>query len=75
MTPSVSSPRLQRPGPANAHVLIADGDGLIAAAIDGGDPTVLVDGAAGVPAPPVVVAGCRFAAWSGGTAWRDCSIR
>ncbi len=67
-----TTPRLQRPGPANARVLIAHGGGLIAAALDGGEPSVLVSGAAGVPAAPVVVDGCRYAAWSDGSAWRGC---
>jgi len=67
-----ANPRLQRAGPANARVLISHGGGLVAAALDGGEPTVLVADAAGVPAAPVVVDGCRYAAWSSGSAWRDC---
>lgn len=68
-----SSLRLQRPGPANARVLVAHSGGLIGAALDGGDPDVLSGDGGGVPAAPVVVDGCRYAAWSGGTAWRGCS--
>ncbi|TPX00531.1 fibronectin type III domain-containing protein, partial [Schumannella luteola] len=64
--------RLQQPGPANSRVLVAHSQGLVAADMDGGDPTVLVDDASGVPAEPVVVDGCRYAAWSSGTAWRRC---
>lgn len=67
-----ASPRLQRPGQANARILIAHGGGVVAAALDGGDPSVLVENTAGVPAAPVVVDGCRFAAWSSGDAWREC---
>lgn len=67
-----TSPRLQLAGPANARVLIAHSGGVVAAALDGGEPSVLVADTAGVPAAPVVVDGCRFAAWSSGTAWRTC---
>ncbi|WP_262406241.1 Ig-like domain-containing protein [Protaetiibacter sp. SSC-01] len=66
------SVRIQRPGQANARVLIAHSEGLVAADMQAGAPTVLVDDASGVPAAPVVVAGCRFAAWSSGDAWRRC---
>ncbi len=64
--------RLQLPGPANARMLIAHSDGLVAADMLGGDPIVVEDAASGIPAPPVVVDGCRFAAWSTGEAWRRC---
>ncbi len=67
-----ASARLQRPGPANASVLIAHSDGLIAADMQSGAPSVLLDDATGVPAAPVVVTGCRFAAWTSGEAWRRC---
>ncbi len=63
---------LQAPGPASGRVLIADTAGLVAADLGGGEPAVLVDDVAGAPARPVVVAGCRFAAWSSGAAWRRC---
>ncbi len=66
------SVRIQQPGPANARVLIAHSGGLLGADMQGGEPTVLVEDAAGVPARPVVVAGCRFAAWTTGEAWRRC---
>ncbi|WP_246139963.1 Ig-like domain-containing protein [Protaetiibacter larvae] len=69
---SGASVRLQTPGPANARVLIGHSGGLLAAALDAGEPSAVVSDASGVPAAPVVVAGCRFAAWSSGVAWRSC---
>jgi len=64
--------RLQAPGPANARVLVAHSGGLLGADMEAGDPVVLDDAASGVPADPVVVGGCRFAAWTSGQAWRRC---
>lgn len=64
--------RLQQPGPANARVLVAHSQGLVAADMMAGSPTVLVDDASGVPAAPVVLDGCRYAAWSAGLAVRAC---
>lgn len=63
---------LQASGPANARVLVAHSGGLVGADMEGGAPVSLVDDASGVPAAPVVVDGCRFAAWSSGEAWRRC---
>jgi len=65
--------RLQESGPTGDTVLVADSRGLAEVPLAGGAPTVLVGDASGVPAAPVVVAGCRFAAWSTGTAWRGCA--
>jgi hypothetical protein len=64
--------RLQEPGPANARVLIAHSGGLVGADMMGGAPVAFVDDAAGIAAAPVVVDGCRYAAWSSGVGWRDC---
>ncbi|HET8896029.1 MAG TPA: fibronectin type III domain-containing protein, partial [Protaetiibacter sp.] len=64
--------RLQKPGPANARVLIAHSGGLIGADMMGGAPVAFVDDAAGIAAAPVVVGGCRYAAWSSGVGWRGC---
>lgn len=58
---------LQEPGPAAADVLIASSTGL--QTVDLADGTVRsVAAAAGRPVPPVVVAGCRYAAWVSGAA-------
>ncbi|WP_167052042.1 Ig-like domain-containing protein [Salinibacterium sp. ZJ77] len=69
---SGSSARVQMPGPAADGVLVAHTGGLASVPLGDGDARVLVDSGAGVPAAPVVVDGCRFAAWSGGSAWRGC---
>ncbi|AYF98832.1 Ig-like domain-containing protein [Protaetiibacter intestinalis] len=64
--------RLQAPGPADSRVLVADSASLLAVPLGGGDATVLADDVAGVPVAPVVVDGCRFAAWTSGALWRTC---
>jgi hypothetical protein len=53
-------------------VLIGHTGGLISVDIDSGSVLELATNQAGIAAAPVVVAGCIFAAWSGGTAWRSC---
>ncbi len=64
--------RLQLPGPAAGGVLVAHPAGLLRIPLAEGPPQALVSATRGVPAAPVVVDGCRYAAWSGGTAWRAC---
>lgn len=64
--------RLQASGPESARVLVADSQGLVAADMSAGEPRTLVADAAGVAAQPIVVDGCRYAAWSSGLAWRGC---
>ncbi|MBC9955935.1 Ig-like domain-containing protein [Yimella sp. cx-51] len=67
---------LQQPGEAAAQVRLATATELISVPLDAGSPTRVAAGsvtAAGVPAAPVVVAGCTYAAWSGtGNYRRDC---
>ncbi|MFT4029095.1 MAG: Ig-like domain-containing protein [Protaetiibacter sp.] len=65
--------QLQQPGAASSGVLIAHSQGLVAADMETGEATVLVDDASGVATAPVVVDGCRYAAWSTGQAWRRCA--
>src|SRR5690606_25777353 len=69
---SGSNARVQRPGPAADRVLLAHATGVLSVPLAAGDPAQLTDAAAGVPAAPVVVAGCRYAAWTSGEAWQDC---
>jgi hypothetical protein len=68
-----STVRLQEPSVSGDSVLIADGAGLVAVPLTGAEQTVLVSGQAGTAAAPVMVAGCVFAAWSGGNTWRGCA--
>ena len=68
-----SSAVLQQPATTGDAVLIAYDGGLATLGVSGGTPRSLLSNQRGNPAPPVVVDGCSYAAWSGGTAWRSCS--
>ena len=60
--PDVPDAVLQQAGPASGEVLIASSAGLLAVGLaDGAVRTVT--SATGTPVPPVVVGGCRYAAW------------
>ncbi|MHB1171952.1 MAG: Ig-like domain-containing protein [Lacisediminihabitans sp.] len=63
---------LQQPTTTGDRVLVAHGGGLISVPLAGGDPQSIVTGRTGFTAAPAVVGGCTFAAWSDGTAWRQC---
>ena len=63
---------VQLPGVSGDRVLIATSGALIAVPLGGGSATSLVEGRTGVPAAPLVLDGCAFAAWSAGALWRDC---
>jgi hypothetical protein len=67
-----STAKLQQPASTGDYVLIADGHGLVSVPVAGGDAQTLVAGRAGFSAPPSMVGGCAFAAWSDGTLWRRC---
>ena len=68
-----STPVLQRASTAGDAVLIADRDGLVSVPLDGGAPRTLETGRSGFAAAPAQLNGCSFAAWSDGTAWRQCA--
>jgi hypothetical protein len=64
---------LQQPGPESEQALVATGRGLLGVPLDGGEVRRDDAGGSGVPARPVLVAGCAHAAWSGaGTYLRRC---
>lgn len=65
-------PKLQLPGPASERVLIGTQDGLLSVPLSGATPVPLLDGQSGSVAPPLVLEGCEYGAWSNGTAWRRC---
>jgi len=70
-----ASPSLQEATEVSAQpnaVLIGHTAGLLSVDLDSGAVAELVTNQAGIAAAPVVVAGCIFAAWSGGSAWRSC---
>lgn len=83
LLPADSSATLAAPGNAAAdgavgEVLIAWTGGLLAVPLNAGPPTVLAPaprGAAGsaLPAAPVVLGGCAYAAWTDGTLWQRCA--
>ena len=53
-------------------MLIGTGDGLLSVPLSGAAPVPLIDGQSGSAAPPLVLAGCEYGAWSNGTAFRRC---
>ena len=63
---------LQQSSDEGDSLLVATGTGLLSVPFDGGGPTGLVADRDGLPARPVVVDGCRWAAWADGSAWSDC---
>ncbi|MGH1548640.1 Ig-like domain-containing protein [Leifsonia poae] len=70
--PEGSEPVLQQPSTGGGAVWIASGAGLVRVPLDGGRPTRPVTQSGGAAAAPVTVAGCTYAAWSGGNTWRSC---
>ncbi len=55
-----------------SSLLIGHRDGLLSVDLATGSITELVVDRQGAPAAPVDVAGCTYAAWSDGLAWRRC---
>ncbi|HQZ48015.1 MAG TPA: Ig-like domain-containing protein [Microbacteriaceae bacterium] len=68
--------RLQQPSDSAANVAIATADALVQIPVGGGDPiSTPSGGAVGVPAQPVQLTGCTYAAWSGSNRFvRDCLL-
>jgi len=69
---SSTDAQLQWPAASGNRVLLGFGDGVLAVPVGGGAPTTLVDQQNGTPARPATLGGCDYAAWTGGTAWREC---
>lgn len=65
-------PKLQVPSHDGSGVLLATARALLSFPASGAEPTTLVSEQSGNVAPPLVIDGCVFAAWSSGTAWRSC---
>ncbi len=61
---------LQQPGPAASEVLVATDSQLLAVPLSGGSPRTVFDRGSGGGrlVAPVVVGGCRYAAWGGASA-------
>lgn len=68
-----SAPELQEPSAEGTRVLVGSSSGLIAVPLDGSSPTQLVTGTSGLAAPPLVLEGCEYAAWTSGETWRRCA--
>jgi len=66
------TPRLQTPAADGDAVLVAHAGGLLSVGFGAG-ATAVVSDRAGAAAAPSVVAGCEYAAWADGGAWRRCA--
>jgi hypothetical protein len=69
---AASSASLQQASSTGSRFLVAGSTGLAAISLDGAALNPIVSGRSGTPAAPLVAAGCEFAAWSDGSAWRQC---
>ncbi|CAN5365934.1 Ig-like domain-containing protein [soil metagenome] len=54
------------------RLLVGYSGGLISVPLSGAAAVALADGESGVAARPLLVAGCEYAAWTNGDAWRRC---
>jgi hypothetical protein len=70
--PAGSAAVLQQASTAGESVLIASSTALLRVPLAGERAVVLTEGQGGIPAAPRVMGGCFFAAWSVGSAWRQC---
>ncbi len=63
---------LQQASTAGDSVLIASSTELLRVPLGGGNPVRLTANPGGIPVAPHVMGDCTFAAWSIGSAWRQC---
>lgn len=70
---AAGDPRLAHASDEATEVLVAYRGGLVSVALDTGVVTELITGRQGTPAHPVTRAGCQFAAFTDGFAWRNCA--
>ncbi len=64
---------LQQPSVDGDSVTLATADALVRVPLDGSEPSSQQAGGQGVPAAPVFLEGCAYAAWTGSAAFiRDC---
>lgn len=69
---SGSNAMLQQASTGGDSVLVASATELLRVPLGGGNPVRLAKSQGGIPAAPRVMGGCIFAAWSIGSAWRQC---
>ncbi|TDW29150.1 hypothetical protein EDD25_0834 [Cryobacterium psychrophilum] len=67
-----NNPVIQHAAASADRVLVAHEGGLLSVNLTGGTPEPLLTGRHGSAAAPASVGACAYAAWSDGTAWRDC---
>ncbi|GIT79169.1 fibronectin type III [Leifsonia sp. LS1] len=67
-----SDPVLQQPSPSGTAVWIGTTSGVVRVPLDGSATTTPFRTASGAAAAPVTVAGCTYAGWNSGIAWRSC---
>ncbi|MFP3465208.1 Ig-like domain-containing protein [Leifsonia sp. SIMBA_070] len=72
LLPEGAAPVLQQSSAGGDAVWVSSAAGLVRVPLDGSRATRPFTRATGTPAAPVTVAGCTYAAWSDGTAWRSC---
>ena len=72
-TPAATSPAIQQAASRGTAFMVAGTSGLVDVALSGSPTTTLTQGTSGTAAQPLAAAGCLFAAWSGGEAWRRCA--
>nr|WP_245413028.1 Ig-like domain-containing protein [Arthrobacter celericrescens] len=71
---SARDARLQQPGADTGAVAVATPGALLLQPLDGGTARTAASGGEGVPAAPVQLGGCAYAAWSGSNRYvRDCA--
>jgi hypothetical protein len=63
---------VQEPAVAGERILVGSETGLLSVPLSGADVVPVVAGQDGAPAAPFSLAGCEYAAWASGTAWRRC---
>jgi hypothetical protein len=72
ITPT-DGPKLQQPGPDSDRLLIGTNSALVGVPLGGANPAPLASERSGSGSAPLVLAGCEYAAWTDGTAWRHCA--
>ncbi|WP_395640393.1 Ig-like domain-containing protein, partial [Pseudolysinimonas sp.] len=64
---------VQEPSAAGDRLLVGTETGLLGVPLSGAATVPIVDGMTGIPARPLALDGCEYAAWASGTAWRRCA--
>jgi hypothetical protein len=65
-------PVLPEPSATGSAVLVGVTGGLLSVPLSGGRPEQVLSGTQGEPVPPITLADCGYAAWSGGQVFERC---